>query len=172
MTLREGYVAFGSNLGDRFGTIQSAIGMLGSTSEIRVVASSSLYESEPVGTVVDQPDFLNGAVRIETSLEPVPLVRRLHVIEHALGRTRSGFKDGPREIDLDLLLLGDLAGVFRDGEGPETVLPHPLMVERRFVLLPLAELDSRLGLPTGVRVEDAIESLGEGQRVGRVAGPP
>ena len=134
------YIALGSNLGYRTEALSSAIRHLGSLG--RVVALSSLYETEPVG-YHDQPAFLNAVVALETQLEPLPLLRGLLAIERQLGRDRSQspFK-GPRTLDLDLLLMGDRIVV-----DEELSLPHPALAQRRFVLAPLTEIAPELRHP-------------------------
>ena len=127
------YIALGSNLGNRAEALSSAVGHLRSLG--RVVALSSLYETDPVG-YHDQPAFLNAVVELETQLEPLPLLRGLLAVERELGRHRSqGPLKGPRTLDLDLLLMGDWVIA-----GEELSLPHPALTQRRFVLAPLAEI--------------------------------
>jgi 2-amino-4-hydroxy-6-hydroxymethyldihydropteridine diphosphokinase len=134
------YIALGSNLGNRTEALSSAISHLSGLG--RVVALSSLYETEPVG-YHDQPAFLNAVVALETQLEPTPLLRGLLAIERQLGRDRSqGPLKGPRTLDLDLLLMGDW--IVAD---EELSLPHPALVQRRFVLAPLAEIAPELRHP-------------------------
>jgi 2-amino-4-hydroxy-6-hydroxymethyldihydropteridine diphosphokinase len=128
-----------------------------------VITSSSLYETEPVGEILDQPDFLNAVVRIETTLTPVDLLNLCKAIEVEHGRAFGGPRHGPRPIDLDLLLLGDI-----EMSTDRLTLPHPEVTSRRFVLEPLLELDPALTLPDGSRLEDALAALGPGQRVNRV----
>jgi 2-amino-4-hydroxy-6-hydroxymethyldihydropteridine diphosphokinase len=134
------YIALGSNLGDRAETLSAAsdrVGRLG-----RVTARSSLYETEPVG-YRDQPAFLNAVLALETNLEPLPLLHALLAIEQELGRDRSkGVRNGPRTLDLDLLLMGDTIVA-----GEELMLPHPALAQRRFVLAPLAEIVPHLRHP-------------------------
>ena len=127
---------------------------------------SSLYETEPVGEILDQPDFLNAAARIRTSLEPEALLDVCKAIEAEHGRAFGGPRHGPRPIDLDLLLLGDV-----ELRTDRLTLPHPEVTSRRFVLVPLLELDLELALPDGTSLGDALEAI-EGERVQRVAGPP
>ena len=147
------YVGLGANLGDREGSIRSAVALLGTQPGIDVVAVSSLRESEPVG-YVDQPAFLNGAVAVETELSLQELLQRLLAVELALGRVRGkGPRFGPRAIDLDLLLYG--AEVVDE---PGLTVPHPRLAERRFVLAPLHELDPDLSLPDGRAVRDLLGS--------------
>jgi 2-amino-4-hydroxy-6-hydroxymethyldihydropteridine diphosphokinase len=132
-----------------------------------VEAVSSLYETEPVGEILDQPDFLNAVVRIRTSLEPEELLDACKAIEADHGRDFDGPRHAPRPIDIDLLLLGDIV-LTTD----RLTLPHPEATSRRFVLLPLLELDPDLRLPDGTELRSALEALGPGQRAERVAPPP
>ena len=156
-----GYLGLGSNVGDRLANLRAAREALGSRG-VDVTESSSVYETEPQGEVLDQPDFLNAAVRIETDLEPEHLLEACKALEAELGRTFGGPRHGPRPIDVDLLLLGDL-----EYESDRLRLPHRDVLARRFVLAPLVELDAELALPDGTRLADALEAL-EGQRVRRV----
>lgn len=134
------YIALGSNLGDRAQVLASSVRHLSGLG--RVVALSSLYETEPVG-YHDQPAFLNAVVALETQLEPLPLLRGLLAIERQLGRDRShGPLKGPRTLDLDLLLMGEW--IVADAE---LSLPHPALAQRRFVLAPLAEIAPGLRHP-------------------------
>jgi 2-amino-4-hydroxy-6-hydroxymethyldihydropteridine diphosphokinase len=125
-----------------------------------------VYETEPVGEVLDQREFLNACVRVRTALGPEELLDACKAVERELGRIPGGPRHGPRPIDLDLLLLG---GTRLRTE--RLALPHPEVVSRRFVLVPLLELDRDLVLPGGARLADALAALGEGQAVRR-AGPP
>jgi 2-amino-4-hydroxy-6-hydroxymethyldihydropteridine diphosphokinase len=127
-----------------------------------VDAVSSLYETEPVGEITDQPDFLNGAVRIQTALEPEDLLDLCKQIEAQAGRDFRGPRHAPRPIDVDLLLLGDLVVT-----SERLTLPHREVTSRRFVLEPLLELDPGLRLPDGTELRGALEDLGPGQRVNR-----
>jgi 2-amino-4-hydroxy-6-hydroxymethyldihydropteridine diphosphokinase len=133
---------------------------------VTVLAASSPYETEPVGEILDQPDFLNAAVRIRTGLEPEELLGVCKDIEAAAGRDFGGPRHGPRPIDVDLLLLGDVELVT-----DRLTLPHPEVTSRRFVLAPLLELDSELRLPDGTELRNALEALAPGQRVNRVGSP-
>jgi 2-amino-4-hydroxy-6-hydroxymethyldihydropteridine diphosphokinase len=156
-----GYLGLGSNLGDREAHLRSAIAALREQG-VAVEAVSSVYETEPVGEILDQPDFLNAAVRIRTSLGPEELLGTCKAIEVELGRMFAGPRHGPRPIDIDVLLLG---GVELRTEA--LTLPHPEVVSRRFVLEPLLELDPSLSLPDGTSLRDALEGL-EGQDVARI----
>ena len=128
------YIAVGANLGDREANIRSAIDALNHLPGTRVTRASRLIENPAIGGPQDSPDFLNGAIEIETNLDPHTLLKHLLTIELNLGRTRRE-KWEPRLIDLDLLLYGDQIISSKD-----LTLPHPLMHTRRFVLEPLAEL--------------------------------
>jgi 2-amino-4-hydroxy-6-hydroxymethyldihydropteridine diphosphokinase len=159
-----GYLGLGSNVGDRRTMLQAAVEDLWAH-DVEVLASSSVYETEPVGEVLDQPEFLNAAVRIETGLGPEALLDACKSIEQTLGRPAGGVRHGPRPIDVDVLLLGDEAY-----ESERLCIPHREVAGRRFVLVPLLELDPGLRLPDGRRLAVELESLG-GQDVRRV-GPP
>jgi 2-amino-4-hydroxy-6-hydroxymethyldihydropteridine diphosphokinase len=127
-----------------------------------VVARSSVYLTEPQGEVLDQPDFLNAALQIETQLGPEPLLQLVKGVEAELGRDFSQVRHGPRVVDIDLLLLGDIE-IATD----RLTLPHREVLTRRFVLVPLLELDPDLALPDGRRLDAALGRI-EGQRVQRV----
>ncbi|MCL2491979.1 MAG: 2-amino-4-hydroxy-6-hydroxymethyldihydropteridine diphosphokinase [Coriobacteriia bacterium] len=127
------YVALGSNLGDRHAYIDAAIERVDALPATRVVARSSVIETA-AQYVTDQPDFLNGAIRVETKLPLFAFFIELQAIEVALGRVKL-YDKGPRIIDLDLLRYSDIAY-----STPELTIPHPLMNEREFVLRPLAEI--------------------------------
>ncbi len=150
-------IAIGSNLssawGDRAATLREAIRRLGALGSVQAV--SSFYYTDPVG-YVDQPQFLNGAVLLTTALEPVALLRALLEMERGMGRDRSGVvAKGPRVLDLDLLLFGDVVM-----ETPELTLPHPAMAERMFVLEPLAEIAPGMVHPgLGVSVGELLGRL-------------
>ena len=127
------YIALGGNLGDRAGYLRSAVAQLESTPELQLQARSPLYDTEPAGGE-PQPRYLNAVVRIETALPPRALLDRCLAVERALGRDRpAGAINAPRNIDLDLLLVGDLIM-----EEPGLQLPHPRLLLRPFVRVPLA----------------------------------
>jgi 2-amino-4-hydroxy-6-hydroxymethyldihydropteridine diphosphokinase len=132
------YIGIGANLGDREGTLRSAVASLAAGPGVKVVAVSTLRETDPVGPVRDQPRFLNGAVAVETSLDARALLALLLRIEADHGRTREGPEGGPRTLDLDLLVYGD-----ERIDEPGLTVPHPRLHERAFVLEPLAELGWR-----------------------------
>jgi 2-amino-4-hydroxy-6-hydroxymethyldihydropteridine diphosphokinase len=160
-----GYLGLGSNVGDRRGHLQGAVDTLPPRG-VEVVASSSVYETEPVGEVTEQPDFLNACVRVDTGLEPERLLDACKDVERELGRRATGPRHGPRPIDVDVLLLEG-----REHRSARLLLPHPELTRRRFVLVPLLELDPHLALPDGTPLGDALAALAPGQEV-RPAGPP
>jgi len=129
---------------------------------IEVVQCSSVYETEPVGDVPDQRDFLNAVTEIRTDLPPLELLGVCKRIEQELGRS-AGPRHGPRVIDVDVLLVGDEV---LDTE--RLRLPHPEVTSRRFVLVPLLELDPELELPGGDRLSASHDALPAGQRVERI----
>jgi 2-amino-4-hydroxy-6-hydroxymethyldihydropteridine diphosphokinase len=159
---RTGYLSLGSNVGDRESHLRAAIELLCERG-VEVVAVSSTYETEPVGEVLDQPDFLNAAIRIRTELEPETLLAFCKLIEAERGRAFEAPRHSPRPLDIDLLLLGDI-----ELSTERLTLPHPEVTSRRFVLAPLLELAPDLTLPQGTRLRDALERLGPDQRVERV----
>ena len=159
---RIGYLGLGSNLGEREEHLRAALRALEEHGVV-VEAVSSLYETEPVGEILDQPDFLNAAARVRTTLEPDALLDLCKAIEVEQGRMFAAPRHGPRALDLDLLLLGDL-----ELETERLTLPHPEVGSRRFVLAPLLELDPGLTLPDGTALADALDALRAGQRAERV----
>ncbi len=160
--MRTGYLGLGSNVGEREEHLRAAIRMLEERG-VAVEAVSSAYETEPVGEILDQREFLNAAIRIRTDLEPEALLDACKEIELERGRALEAPRHSPRPLDVDLLLLGDLTL-----STERLTLPHPEVTSRRFVLAPLLELDAELTLPGGTRLSDALAALGPGQRAERV----
>jgi 2-amino-4-hydroxy-6-hydroxymethyldihydropteridine diphosphokinase len=160
-----GYLGLGSNVGDRRGHLEAAVRELPAHG-VTVVASSSVYETEPVGLVLDQREFYNACMRISTEHGPEELLDACKAVERVLGREPGGVRHGPRPIDVDVLLLADVQYA-----SERLTLPHPEVRSRRFVLVPLLELDPELTLPDGVRLSEALDALGSGQEVRRVGGP-
>ncbi len=137
--MAEAAIALGSNL-DAVQHVRQAISLL--NEHFHLLAASSLYSTTPM-YLEDQPDFVNAAALIETGLGPIALLRRLKQIEGEMGR-RQRERNGPREIDLDIIAYGSLK---LDSDGYEIQIPHPRVAERRFVLEPLAEIAPDLSLP-------------------------
>lgn len=152
------YLGLGSNQGDRAAALRAARQSLGQDG-VAVVASSSLYETAPQGDVVDQPDFLNACLAVDTGLAPEELLALCKRVEAELGREPGGARHGPRPIDVDLLLMGDLVH-----RSERLTLPHPEVGSRRFVLEPLLELDPGLTLPDGTPLAGLLDAVA-GQRV-------
>jgi 2-amino-4-hydroxy-6-hydroxymethyldihydropteridine diphosphokinase len=163
-----GYLGLGSNVGDRRTQLQTATDALPSHG-VTVLASSSTYDTDPVGEVLDQPSFLNACLRISTDLDPEGLLDACKAVEREMGRAQPGegyVRHGPRPIDVDLLLLGE------DPYSSERLsLPHEQVLARRFVLIPLLELDFDLVTPSGERLSDALAALPVEEGVRR-EGPP
>jgi 2-amino-4-hydroxy-6-hydroxymethyldihydropteridine diphosphokinase len=148
------FLGLGSNLGDRAKNIRRAVRLVGSIGRTRVVSVSSLYETEPVG-YADQPDFINAAVEIETVLTPRELLCEIKGIERSMGRKKT-FRFGPRVIDIDILLFGNLTV-----DEPDLVIPHPRMLERRFVLMPLVEIAPQAIHPvSGETIASHLKNIG------------
>jgi 2-amino-4-hydroxy-6-hydroxymethyldihydropteridine diphosphokinase len=164
MSHRTGLLGLGSNVGDRRAQLQAAVDALPSV-DVRVVAASSVYLTDPVGEVLDQPSFLNACVLVETALEPLDLLDAVKRLEGELGRVDSGMRHGPRAIDIDILLLGDL-----QLSHERMTVPHEQVLSRRFVLVPALELDFELTTPEGKRLSDALAVLPVSEGV-RWAGP-
>jgi 2-amino-4-hydroxy-6-hydroxymethyldihydropteridine diphosphokinase len=162
---RVGYLGLGSNIGDRRDHLLAAVSALPAHG-VTVLASSSTYETEPVGLVPDQPDFLNACLRVGTELDPEPLLDACKAVEREVGRAAGGVRHGPRVIDVDLLLLGDL-----ELRSERLSLPHREVTSRRFVLVPLLELAPDLTLPDGTPLAPALEALGPGQGVSPLGAP-
>jgi 2-amino-4-hydroxy-6-hydroxymethyldihydropteridine diphosphokinase len=143
----DSFLGLGSNTGDRLATLQRAVELLAGEPGIRVVRSSRVWETEPVGGP-DQPEFLNAVVEVDVDMEPIELLAAANRVEATLGRTRN-IRWGPRTIDIDILLIDDLVL-----KGDRLTVPHPRMHERAFVIMPLLELLPDPVLPTGTRLLD------------------
>ena len=157
------FLGLGSNEGDSLAALRSARDALGGHG-VTVTRSSSVYATAPQGEVLDQPDFLNACLEADTELGPEGLLAAAKEVEADLGRRPGGPRHGPRPIDVDVLLLGDL-----EHRSERLVLPHPDIAARRFVLEPLLELDPALRLPDGTPLQPLLDEVGD-QRVRR-AGP-
>jgi 2-amino-4-hydroxy-6-hydroxymethyldihydropteridine diphosphokinase len=156
LAMTRAYVGLGANVGNRRENLDRAVELLAAEQGVRVLAVSSVRETDPVG-YEDQPRFLNAVCAVETELGPRELLERLLAIERALGRERTGPRFGPRTIDLDLLLYGN-----ETLDEPGLTVPHPRLAERLFVLEPLHELAPDLVLPDDRAVRDLLQGLGEG----------
>jgi 2-amino-4-hydroxy-6-hydroxymethyldihydropteridine diphosphokinase len=159
-----GYLGLGSNVGDRRAYLQAAVDALPEHG-VGVLACSSTYDTDPVGEMPDQADFLNACLRVETELGPEALLDACKALERRLGREAGGPRHGPRPIDVDVLLLGDA-----QLRSERLRLPHAQVLARRFVLIPLLELDFALATPAGERLSDALAALPVDEGVRR-AGP-
>lgn len=160
-----GYLSLGSNVGDRRAQLQGAVDALRARG-VAVTASSSVYDTDPVGEILDQPTFLNVCVRIETELAPEALLDLAKEIELQQGRDPALPRHSPRPVDIDLILLGDTPY-----SSERLSLPHAEATSRRFVMIPLLELDFDLVTPDGGRVADALAALPLDEGVRRF-GPP
>jgi len=147
--LTPAYIAIGANLGKPVQQVMAGVEALAMLPDTRLAAVSSLYRSAPVG-YAEQPDFVNAVVKIETALPPRALLDALLGIEQSFGRVRE-VKNGPRTLDLDIVLYGD-AKV----DEPGLVIPHPRMHERAFVVVPLAEIAPDQPVPGGGRMADLV----------------
>jgi 2-amino-4-hydroxy-6-hydroxymethyldihydropteridine diphosphokinase len=165
MTPRTGLLGLGSNVGDRRVHLQAAVDALPAAG-VAVLAASSTYDTDPVGEVLDQPSFLNACLRVETGLEALELLDVVKRAERELGRADGEVRHGPRAIDIDILLLGEL-----ELSDERMSLPHEELLRRRFVLIPALELDFELCTPDGARLADALAALPLEEGV-RWAGPP
>lgn len=147
------YLSLGANLGDRLANLQRAVDALGAAPGVRVVRSSRVYETEPVGGP-EQPEYLNAVVEVRTELAPRDLLAACRSVEDDMGRVRTE-RWGPRPIDVDVLTYGT-----ETIDEPDLVVPHPRMHERGFVLVPLAELGADPPLPGGRRLASVRLSPG------------
>lgn len=147
------WLSLGSNLQDPLVQVEQALDRLRKTDGLDILRKSSFYRTPPWGDE-QQDDFINAVVELRTSLAPVPLLHQLRVIENVMGRQRNDRRWGPRLIDLDLLLYGDL-----QFHSDELEIPHPRMHERAFVLLPMCELDNTVEVPGHGEVGKLLKEL-------------
>ena len=146
------YLALGANIGDRLANLQKAVDMLNESGYCRVTKVSSVYSTKPVG-LTDQPDFLNAVISVETTLSPTDLLKLCLGIEETLGRERT-IRWGPRVIDIDILLY---ESVYINEDN--LVIPHPRMMERAFVLVPLVEITPDIELAGGITAEMVLKKV-------------
>jgi 2-amino-4-hydroxy-6-hydroxymethyldihydropteridine diphosphokinase len=164
--MKKAWIGIGSNLGDRLDYIRRALGLVDALPDTSLLRVSSVYDAEPVGNA-SQPRFLNAVAEVETAFEAREFLRELNGIEDQCGRIRREVW-GPRTLDLDLLIYGDLVI-----ESEELTVPHPRASERAFVLVPLAELEPWLVVPgIGETVTTMIGRLGDLSGKIRLAGDP
>ncbi|MBT8249007.1 MAG: 2-amino-4-hydroxy-6-hydroxymethyldihydropteridine diphosphokinase [Acidimicrobiia bacterium] len=156
-------IGLGSNLGDSRDHLRTAITSL--REHHRLLRISSLFQTAPVGPI-DQPDFTNAAILVDTDAEPLALLRELHEVERSRGRDRSSeVRFGPRSLDLDILLWDGL-----HMEDSSLTIPHPRLAERRFALEPLIEVWPDATLPDGTRILDLWPTVA-GQVSTKLQGP-
>lgn len=152
---RTACIALGANIGEPVRQVEAGFAALAALPGTRLIARSSLYRSAPVG-YADQPDFINAVALIETVLEPHALLDALLAIERAHGRVRE-FANAPRTLDLDIVLYGDT--VMHDAG---LTIPHARMLERAFVMVPLAEVAPDVQVPGQGRVRDLAARVDAG----------
>ena len=159
------YIGLGSNIGDKVNQCEKAISEILRVDRHKLLAKSSLFKTKPIG-YTSQDWFVNGVIKIETDLEPLDLLRILKAIESRLGRTKT-FHWGPRPIDLDILLFDE-----SEIRMKELQIPHPLMHERQFVLIPLVEIDRNLTHPILKKtIKELLENIKEDQGVEKLSMP-
>jgi 2-amino-4-hydroxy-6-hydroxymethyldihydropteridine diphosphokinase len=154
--IRRCVLAIGSNLGDRFGSLQGAVNSLADTPEVWLTAVSPIYETEPVDAPEDSKTFLNAVILIDTTLSARTLLDRALAIEDAFGRERTGVRGEPRTLDVDLIVVGD-----RRANDEDLVLPHPQAHERAFVLAPWHDVEPDAELPDFGPVAKLLEQVGD-----------
>lgn len=151
--MNKAYIAFGANQGDPKREIRLAIADLEACASAKVLKASSFYKTSPVDS--SGPDYVNAVALIETELEPLDLLHAMQEIENTHGRKRTaGVRNEPRTMDLDMLTFND--ELIND---PELVVPHPRMMERLFVMIPLAEIDPEWTSRQGLKAADVIEKI-------------
>jgi 2-amino-4-hydroxy-6-hydroxymethyldihydropteridine diphosphokinase len=156
------YIGIGSNVGNKAHQCESAISEILKINHHKLLAKSSFFKTQPIGYTF-QDWFVNGVIKIETDLEPLDLLRILKTIESQLGRTET-FRWGPRTIDLDILIFDDMEMRTEDLQ-----IPHPLLHERQFVLIPLAEIDRDLIHPVLKKtIGELLNNLKEDQGIERI----
>lgn len=151
--IRSVVFSIGSNLGDRLSYLQGAVDALRMTPNLDLVDVSSVYETDPVGPVSDQPQFLNAVLRADSTLSSLVLLERAQAIENNFRRTRE-VPGGPRTLDVDVIVVGE-----RVKDSPQLTLPHPRAHERAFVLVPWLEIDPTATLPERGTVAELLAGL-------------
>jgi 2-amino-4-hydroxy-6-hydroxymethyldihydropteridine diphosphokinase len=153
--IRRAVVSIGSNVGERRNNLQGALDSLADTPEVWVTAVSSVYETEPVDAPEGSKDFLNAIVLLDTTLSARTLLERALAVESAYGRERSGERNEPRTLDVDLIVVGD-----RRADEEDLTLPHPRAAERAFVLVPWLEIEPEAEIPGAGPVAELLEKTG------------
>jgi len=155
------YISFGSNMGRRFENCTDGIALLTQSSDTFMLKQSAFYETEPVD-YTDQDWFVNGVVKIGTSLEPPKLLNMLKAVEKKIGRAQTGVRYGPRILDMDIIFYDDLVL-----NSPQLTIPHPRMHKRRFVLCPIYDIDPDLTHPVlHLKMQRLLDELeDDGQKV-------
>jgi len=153
--IRRAVISIGSNLGERRGNLQGAVETLADTPEVWLTAVSPVYETAPVDAPVGSKDFLNAVVLLDTTLSARTLLERAMAVESAYGRERGGEHNGPRTLDVDLIVVGD-----RRADEDDLVLPHPRAHERAFVLVPWLDVEPDAEIPGVGAVSDLVDKLG------------
>ena len=146
------FIALGSNLENPKEQVKNGILSIKKINGIKILSESNLYETPPVG-ILDQPNFVNAVIKIHSDLNPYKLLDKLLKIENIAGRIRVG-KNGPRILDLDILLFNDLIL-----NGENLTIPHPRMHERLFVLMPLKDIDENIVIPNHGAIKHIINKL-------------
>jgi 2-amino-4-hydroxy-6-hydroxymethyldihydropteridine diphosphokinase len=159
--IRPAVLSLGSNIGDRVANLQGAVEAMADTPDVRLVAVSSVYETEPVDCPEGADDFLNAILLIDTTLSVSMLLDRAKAVEAAFGRER-GETNAPRTLDVDLIVVGD-----RLSDTSELTLPHPRAHERAFVLVPWYEIDARASIPGKGKIADLLDDMDTGGVVRR-----
>jgi len=158
----QAFISLGSNMGNKLSNLQEAIDRLGSLKDTSITALSSVYRTAPVGNT-EQDWFLNAIARLETALLPRTLLAEILAIEDIIGRVRT-IRWGPRVIDLDLVLYDN-----EEINEEKLIIPHPRMIERAFVLVPLLEIDSYLSLPSGVRLNNYLKNINVTEQIFKIS---
>lgn len=153
--IRRAVISIGSNVGERQVNLQGAVDSLADTPEVWVTAVSSVYETTPVDTPEGTADFLNAIVLLDTTLSARTLLERAMAVEAAYGRERTGERNEPRTLDVDIIVVGD-----RRADEEDLRLPHPRAAERAFVLVPWLELEPEAELPDAGPVSELVEKTG------------
>jgi len=152
------YIALGSNMDSPQSQLDAALEAIAQHPELQLIGVSSRYQTPPIGP--QQPDFINAAAQLSTDLSPLALLDALQAIEQQQNRVRS-IHWGPRTLDLDILLYNNVEGDSLVIDSERLTIPHPRMAERAFVLVPLADLNPQLALPSGETVTELLANCSQ-----------